>query len=598
VIRRVVIATGEVTTLVGTPGAYIDSADGTGAEAHFNNPDGLACDQENLYVSDSSDHTIRKVVLESKQVTTLAGKVGENGNMNGSGADARFNIPSGLALRDSNTLLVADRFNHAIRRIDLTDGMVTTIADGDQVRDPRALAVDGAGNLFIASNSLIYRLDSVGAVTTLMDANEKPLSISSFGLAIDGSGNLYLTKGLGSIAKVAPDLMVPNAWTETSLVGADGQLGSRDGIGADARFQSAWGLAIDAQGEHLFVADNANDAIREVEIASRVVTTLAGAAGPASNRDGNGIDARFGFSGSSVGLTSDGQGNLFVASSFGCAIRQVSLATGEVTTLVGTTECEIVDGTGPDARLSIPSGIVSDGQGRLFVSDDSVIRQIEIATKAVTTVTGKAYETGETRVSLDGTRGGARFRFPGAITSDGGDNLYVIDESAVRKMVVTTGEVTTLAGKADEFGGREGIGKDARFNFPSGIAYDPSGNLFVTDSNQVVWKVAIETGAVSILAGAMDQRGSDNGIGSLARFHSPMEVASDGRGDLLVADYRNHAIRKVVIATGNVSTFAGNPAIGRITPGPLPAELSLPTALAVTPTGVAVTSGNSLLFVH
>ena len=152
---------------------------------------------------------------------------------------------------------------------------------------------------------------------------------------------------------------------------------------------------------------------------------------------------------------------------------------------------------------------------------------------------------------------------------------------AIRKVVIATGAVTTLAGSPGESGSTDGAGAAARFYWPEGVASDGAGNLFVADYfNDTIRKVVIATGAVTTLAGSPRNPSSADGTGADARFSSPSSMASDGAGNLFVVDEYNHTIRKVVVATGVVTTVVGSPGRVGVTFEPLPAGLNLRQGLA------------------
>jgi sugar lactone lactonase YvrE len=189
------------------------------------------------------------------------------------------------------------------------------------------------------------------------------------------------------------------------------------------------------------------------------------------------------------------------------------------------------------------------------VSDQNnhIIRKIVIATKEVTTIAGTAGITG----SADGTGAGARFYFPAGITTDG-TYLYVSDQgnNTIRKIVITSGVVTTLAGTAGTSGAVEGTGPAARFQSPAGITTDGT-NLYVADSiNNSIRKIVIATGVVTTIANTARTPGSADGAGTAATFNLPKGITTDGT-TLYVADTDNNTIRKIVIATGIVTTLAG-----------------------------------------
>jgi hypothetical protein len=229
--------------------------------------------------------------------------------------------------------------------------------------------------------------------------------------------------------------------------------------------------------------------------------------------------------------------------------------------------------------------VASDGAGNLFVADreNETIRQVVIATGAVTTLAGSPGLDG----TADGTGADARFSIPLGVALDGAGNLFVGDfiNHTIRKVVIATRIVTTLAGTPRIPGMRNGTGSDARFNYPAGLAVDGTGNLFVADSdNYAIRKVVIATGEVTTLAGS-GASGSADGTGTAAQFGYPFGIASDGASNLYVADYWNHTIRKIVIATAAVSTVVGTAGRAGVVLGPLPGGLGSPEQLAVGPAG-------------
>ena len=160
----------------------------------------------------------------------------------------------------------------------------------------------------------------------------------------------------------------------------------------------------------------------------------------------------------------------------------------------------------------------------------------------------------------DGTGTAARFSFPYGVAADGTGNLFVADtmNHTIRKVVMITGVATTLAGTAGIYGSTDETGAAARFYRPNGVAADGAGNLFVADGlNHTIRKVVVATGVVTTLAGTVGMSGGTDGTGAAARFNTPYGVAVDGAGNLFVADSSNHTVRKVVVATGVVTTLAG-----------------------------------------
>jgi hypothetical protein len=322
----------------------------------------------------------------------------------------------------------------------------------------------------------------------------------------------------------------------STLAGTAGLHGNADGVRFGARFY--WPDGITTDGTSLYVVDNNNDKIRTVVISTGAVTTLAGSS--VGSADGPGSTAQFK---NPACITTDGP-NLYMTDQGNSTIRAIVSSSGAVTTLAGNpTATGSANGMGNAARFNSPTGITTDGTN-LYVVDtgNDTIRSIVISTGAVTTLAGSPTVTG----SIDGTGNAARFFLPIGITTDG-TNLYVADmgNNTIRKIVISTGAVTTLAGgSASTPGSADGTGRAARFYSPWGITTDGT-NLFVTDDrNYTIRKIVIATGAVTTLVGSAGTPGSADGTGSAARFNFPTGITTDGI-NLFVADNGNNTIREI-----------------------------------------------------
>jgi sugar lactone lactonase YvrE len=563
-----------VTTLAGTAGTGGGGiVDGTGSAARFYAPEGVAVDGAgNVYVTDNC--AIRKVTPDGV-VTTFAGIFGggEVGSTDGTGTAARFNSPLGIAVDNAGVLYVADCSNDTIRKI-TPDGVVTTLAGaagmggdmdgtGSQAHFslPSGITVDDAGNLYVVDNGpggTIRKITPGGVVTTLAGQAEVTGSANGMGsaarfffdygftlvgVAVDGTGNLYVAdRGNDEIRKITSNGLV------TTLAGAvPAAVGSSDGTGSAAQFDEPSGVAVDGAG-NVYVADMQNNVIRKIT-SGGVVTTLAGTAGPfGGSADGAGSAAQFYRP---WGVAVDGNGNVYVADSGYNTIRKVT-PDGVVTTLAGTPTLYIpkldpvpgsIDGTGSKARFYQPSGIAVDGFGNVYVADtgNSTIRKITPG-GAVTTLAGYSQTTG----SADGTGSAARFNYPQGVAVDEYGNVYVADSwnNMVRK-ITPSGIVTTLAGTAGVNGGSsDGTGSAARFNQPNGVAVDGAGNVYVADTLNNTIRRITPAAVVTTLIGTPGAAGSSDGIGSGAQINSPEGVAVDVTGNISVADFGNNTIRK------------------------------------------------------
>jgi hypothetical protein len=213
-----------------------------------------------------------------------------------------------------------------------------------------------------------------------------------------------------------------------------------------------------------------------------------------------------------------------------------------------------------------------------------LIRKVVVATAAVTTMAGSAGQAG----SDDGIGMAARFAQPSALAFDGAGSLFVADGAmhTIRQIALATAAVTTLAGSAGVAGSDDGVGTNARFHTPSGLACDGAGQLFVADrGNYTIRKIVIATGTVTTLAGAAGEAGTDDGPGTAARFLAPEALTKDRAGNLFVADVEGNTVRHVDVITGVVTTVVGHARRWQIVPGPLPAYIASPGGLAVLPSG-------------
>lgn len=333
--------------------------------------------------------------------------------------------------------------------------------------------------------------------------------------------------------------------------------GATDGKGKEAQFGnsysdvgvSAKGTAIDKNG-NLYVADIGNHTIRKVTT-DGVVTTIAGKAGVAGSEDGTESEARFRYP---MGLAIDNSGNLFVTDSGNYTIRKIS-PSGIVTTLAGSPGKQgSANGDGVNARFMRPKGIAVDGNGIIYVADtfDATIRRIS-PTGVVTTLAGRSQVGGY----RDGVGNTALFANPLDVAVSPKGDIYVADEgnSAIRK-ITFSGHVTTYLNPPAT---QEGMDADGRLNVagisaPEALAFDSAGNLFVSEIESLR-KIGTD-GYVTTIAGMKSgPPKSVSGIGKLASFSNPGHPSIDKFGNLYVAD--DTELRKVM-PDGNATSFAGS----------------------------------------
>jgi len=339
---------------------------------------------------------------------------------------------------------------------------------------------------------------------------------------------------------LAPKIVVAQptpVYVVSHFAGAsDGSRGSSDGKGSAARFNHPEGIGIDGAG-NLLVVDSDNYTIRKIA-PDGTTTTLAGAVGQFGTEDGAASAARFGQG--MGGLAMDAAGNIYVAEWFSCTIRKIT-AEGVVTTLAGSPgQRGDVDGIGASARFSYPADVAVNGEGDVYVADwgNSKIRKIT-KTGLVTTLAGSVAG------SKDGTGTSATFNSPYGLTVDSTGIIYVADSSnSTIRRITRDGNVTTIAGIPGNFGHSDGIGFSASLGIPVGIIGDVAGNLYVTEANVATVRKISPTRMVTTIAGTFDAHGDVDGQGAEARFGSLSYIAIDPSGNLYITDSQNNNIRK------------------------------------------------------
>ncbi len=673
---------------VGSPG----SADGAGLTvARFNNPRGIASDGTYLYVADTSNHTIRKIEIATGIVSTLAGSAGSSGFTNANGSAARFNGPQGVALSPGGAnLFVADSNNNVVRKIVVSSGAVTTFAgqggtfgfgevDGPGTLAafafPVGIAVDAAGYVYVGDNggAALRRIapdgsyvHTIGGQAFWQGGNDGIGTDARFNtpgsIVLDAAANLYIAdtnshtirKGVPSAAISWPVIGVLPVDQTVAVGGAAALKVSATGAGTLSYQWKKNGVAIGGATNAALTftsvqaADAGNYTVTVTSTAGGLavspIATLTVNPGPAITglsglptiavgatlnlgvsalgapalgyqwlKDGLPLTDGLAISGSTTSQltvtnaqTSDsGRYSVEVFNSYAGEISSpvtVVVYASEpysFSTFAGRSAIGTADGTGSAARFNLPSGVARDSAGNLYVADTNgqTIRKIASG-GVVTTFAGMAAAQG----SADGSLAVARFKSPQSVAIDGNGDLYVADggNGTIRKITMSTGTVSTLAGVAGSFGSADGAlvsgVSTARFAFPQAITIDGTGNVYVADSsNRTIRKIS-PTGDVTTLAGSAGLSGSVDATGGAARFSSPVGVAVDGAGNVYVADNGNRTIRKVT-AGGVVTTMAGQVGVSGSTNGsaglPLTAQFTSPVGIALKPDGV----GGSVLYV-
>ncbi len=495
-------AAGNISTAAGT-GQHGYSGDGGPAiQAQLAGAFGVAVDGSgNLYIADTFNHRVRKVDAAGN-ISTAAGS-GQHGYSGDGGPaiQARLGGPHGVAVDGSGNLYIADTFNHRIRKVDAT-GNISTAAGGKradssgvggrpalyaQLRSPNGVAVDGAGNLYIADtfNHRVRKVDAAGNISTAAGSGRvgdggpavEAWLYHPAGVAVDEADNIYIADSYDHrIRKVDAVTGAIFTVTGTGEAGYSGQFVPM----FLAQFRHPEGVAVDGS-DNLYIADSNNNRIRKIN-----------AAGNLSAAAGSGRSGYIGHSGLATGaqLTApqgvavDGWGNLYIADTGNHCIRKVDAGRSSISTIVGTGERGSGGDGGPaaQAQLYLPQGVAADGTGNLYIADtyNHRIRKVDAAGN-VSTVAG----TGEYGYNGDGEPAvQAQLALPQGVAVDGTGNLYIADtfNHRVRK-IDAAGNISTVAGTGKAgYSGDGGTAAQAQLAGPQGVAVDGAGNIYIADS--------------------------------------------------------------------------------------------------------------------
>lgn len=527
---------GVVKRIAGTSTSGFSGDGGPATSAQLNSPAGISVDSAgNIFIADSGNQRIRKVSAAGI-ITTVAGvglaggnpfpgMGGPNGNGDGGPAvDAEVSFPQDVAVDSAGNLYIAEESTDRVRKVSPA-GIITTVAGG---------ALGAAASPGGFGSPAGYSGD--GGPATAAQLN------TPFGVAVDGAGNIFIADYNNErVRKVSPDGTITTVAGNGST-GFNGFSGAATSLSLDA--PSA--VATDSAG-NLYIADFGNALVRKVTPDGMMPTVAKDA-------------TSFGVSGVSV----DGAGNLFIA--FHPQLDKVS-PSGIVTTAAGNGQCCYAGdgGNAAAAQLSGSAGVAIDTKGNLYIADvdNGRIRAVSPSGMITTLLAG----ANESNVALD----------PGG-------NVYYNTPLQIWK--VTPAGPIVIAGTLEYgYGGDGGLATAAQFNTIGSLEFDHNGNLYVADSgNNRIRKIS--GGIVTTVAGTgVAGYSGDGGPATSAQLSFPYGVAVDGNGDIYIADTLNHRIRKVS-PDGTISTIAGTDAPSGVeSGGPATSAHVLPGSIVVDTAG-------------
>lgn len=446
-------------------------------------------------------------------------------------------LPEAVALDAAGNVYVADD-SYAVRKI-TPKGEVSILAGsrtksgykdatGTSARFGTigGVAVDAAGNVYVsdAGNGAVRKVTPKGVVSTLVKSSKLR---GAAGLAVNSSGTVYVASWNEHLI-----YKISSKGKLSVFAGRKGKPGKANGTGTKARFRNPVAVAVDASG-NVFVSDQGNYAVRKITPAG-VVTTLAGKRSEEGYVDAKGSKARFSNLG---GLSVDSAGNILVADWYNNALRKITPA-GVVTTLNRVVP-GFADGKLDEALFVQPGAIAVGSNGSIYIADsgNDAIRVLAANGKVKTLA-------GPTRKGLVNDKGAkARFRFPTGVAATDKGVVYVADYgNRVIRKITAKGVTSTVAIK------HEGLFR------PADVALGPDGSLYIADAGGHTIRRLSSKGVLTVVAGSPGHAGSADGTGTAARFSSPRGLAVHPSGEIFVADSGNRVLRKIAVS-GAVTTI-------------------------------------------
>jgi sugar lactone lactonase YvrE len=602
-------ALSNITILAGTGFAGFSGVGGKATSATLSGPDGIAFDSNgNLLVADFFNQHVYGINLTTGVLTNVAGSatpaipLGGFGGDGGAATQALLNMPYSVAV-SNNTIYIADAGNNRIRAV--TNGTITTIAGNGTACSPSTalcgdggpatqaslnfgneagaaqIAVDAAGNLYIpdSADNRVREVDTTGMIKTIAGTGN-PCLIPGPGNCGDGGQAIAATLNLPSAVFVSgSNIYIADEFDEEiRVVNSDGFIATVAGNGGfgftgdggpavSAALSDPVGVFVDGNG-NLFIADQGNNRIREVNGNADINTTIGGGTG---GDGGAPLSANFAYA---YDLALDAANNQFIIDFATSRIREV--AAGVVTTVAGSgTAAYSGDGAAPtNATLDYPRGVAVDGTGDIFIADaaNNAVRETHPSLAGgVVIITyagnGVACSPPTGACGDGGAANSANLSTPNGVAVDSNGNLFIADtgDNRIRRVDGTTLNISTVAGTgaacaAPSACGDGGQATLAKLNGPTGIAVDATDDIFIADAgDNLIRRVDGKTQVITTVAfNGQAAFSGDGGLATQASMNAPNKVVVDPAGNLYVAGGLDEVVRRVDFATQTVATVAGN----------------------------------------
>jgi len=559
-----------------------------GTSASLSVVSGMAIDHGgNLYLALGDYDVVLRLDAGTSMLTRAAGTgVAGFAGDNGPATSATLSNPTAVAVDSAGNLYIADANNSRIRMVS-TAGVITTFAgsgtsgytDGPasaaQFNWPADLAMGPSGDLYVADfyNQVVRKISN-GMVSTVAGNG-------SYGFGGDGAAatGAMLAGPAGIALDAAGTLYIADAYNNRVRMVQNGIITTIAGNGTagfsgdkatavNAMLKMPAGVAIDSTGK-LYIADYGNSRIRMVS--AGIVTTVAGVGTAAYS--GDRVAASTASLASPQRVAIDGANNFYIGD--GTWVRKV--ANGIIWTIAGGGTPVGESGPAASAQLLSPQGLATDGAGNLYIADSGTARVLKVSGGILSRVAGGGLSTGD-NVSATG----ALLTTPAGVAVDASGNLYIADTQAGRVRKVSNGAISTAAGGGSKLGDG-GPPTSAQLSEPQAVAVDSAGELYIADANRVRM---VSAGAISTVAGnGTSGYQGDSGVATAGMISGPSGIALNTAGNLFIADSGNDRVREV--AAGIITTVAGNGTYGftGANGSPTSATLGTPSAVAVDGSG-------------
>ncbi|HSY75348.1 MAG TPA: choice-of-anchor tandem repeat GloVer-containing protein [Bacteroidia bacterium] len=477
-IRKVTFSTGKISTFAGNGTETFSGDGGLANAAALNHPGPLYFNSKgNLYISDVNNSRVREINMSTGIINTLAG----NGSLGfagdgGAATAGTLQYPEGISVDTAGNIYIADFYNNRIRKVTASTAKITTFAGNGVSGYGGGYGGDGKP----ATNANIYTPGQV---------------------VLDGKGNMYIADTKNNRVR----MVSASTGIITTIAGGGGDAIISDSVPATTvSLNAPIGLAFDKK-DNLFITEQSNNTVRKLNTVNGIITLVAG--NGSGGYAGDGGQAKAASLNGPMGIALDPAGNLYVGDESNYRVREINMSTGVISTIAGNGSWAYSGDGGPATAASVADAgyMAIDTAGNIYLADEynDRIRRIDAKTSIITTVAGNGYNAASYSGGYAGDNGpatAAELFYPNGIALDKMNNIYIADmgNNRIREVNTSTGVIITVAGNGygqdstGAFTGDGGPATAAEFYTPSNIFVDSVGGMYITDqANDRIRKVTL-----------------------------------------------------------------------------------------------------------